>query len=80
MPDKHEVGGSTPLEPTSRQCRHPIVKVAVRNRSKLDRQGFRKRKSSAEIQRRGKEKENPRRRRMPEKQDRYVNLAKAKNT
>ena len=23
MPDKHEVGGSTPLEPTSRQCRQP---------------------------------------------------------
>ena len=23
MPDKHEVGGSTPLEPTSRQSRQP---------------------------------------------------------
>ena len=26
MPDKHEVGGSSPLEPTSRQCLHPIKK------------------------------------------------------
>ena len=25
MPDKHEVGGSTPLEPTSRQCRRPVI-------------------------------------------------------
>ena len=25
MPDKHEVGGSTPLEPTSRQGRQPVV-------------------------------------------------------
>ena len=25
MPDKHEVGGSTPLEPTSRQCRQPVI-------------------------------------------------------
>ena len=25
MPDKHEVGGSTPLEPTSRQCRQPRI-------------------------------------------------------
>ena len=25
MPDKHEVGGSTPLEPTSRQSRQPRI-------------------------------------------------------
>ena len=37
MPDKHEVGGSTPLEPTSRQCRQPVVRITARNRSKADR-------------------------------------------
>ena len=37
MPDKHEVGGSTPLEPTSRQCRQPTVRIAARNPSETDR-------------------------------------------
>ena len=37
MPDKHEVGGSTPLEPTSRQCRRPVIgelKAESENRQK----------------------------------------------
>ena len=33
MPDKHEVGGSTPLEPTSRQRRQETGRETKRNRS-----------------------------------------------
>ena len=33
MPDKHEVGGSTPLEPTSRQCRQETGRETKRDQS-----------------------------------------------
>ena len=75
MPDKHEVGGSTPLEPTSRQCRQPVWKVAERDRSKRTDVAKKQQKFRGE----GKNKKTREEERKL-KQDRYVNLAKAKNT
>ena len=75
MPDKHEVGGSTPLEPTSRQCRQPIWKVVARNQSKRTDVAKKQQKFRGE----GKNKKT-REEEWKLKQDRYVNLAKAKNT
>ena len=71
MPDKHEVGGSTPLEPTSRQCRQPIWKVAERDRSKR-----------TDVAKNGRNSEARERIRKPERKkdagNRYVYLVKTK--
>ncbi len=39
MPDKHEVGGSTPLEPTSRESRQPKVGEVPKGRVSERRKG-----------------------------------------
>ena len=47
MPDKHEVGGSTPLEPTSRQCRQANMEGCGERSTQTDRRGERQRNLDA---------------------------------